>query len=153
MPDEKAEKRAEQDREEGKSPSTQAGEFVKEEMDHIREGKHGARSSKQAIAVGLSRARRAGVKLPPPAKGRASEGTRKKAELDVKKGASKTKRATSSKRSKATSKALKREGHKAASKKSLSAQAKKAASRRTSSERSRSAKKAAATRKAHQRSR
>jgi hypothetical protein len=70
MPDPETLERAKQDEEEGKSPSTQAGEFVKEEMDHIREGKHGARSTKQAIAIGLSKARRAGVQLKPPAPGK-----------------------------------------------------------------------------------
>lgn len=71
MPEETAKQRAEEDRREGKSPSTQAGEFVREEIPHVREGKHGARSPQQAIAIGLSKARRAGVKLPPPkARGR-----------------------------------------------------------------------------------
>jgi Family of unknown function (DUF6496) len=72
--------RARRDRREGKAPSTQAGEFVREEIEHIREGKHGARSTKQAIAIGLSKARRAGVNLPPPKKGEASTRTRKKAQ-------------------------------------------------------------------------
>ncbi len=75
--------RAEQDKREGKAPSTQAGEFVREEMEHIRRGKHGARSSRQAIAIGLSKARRAGVPLPPPKKGRTSERTRRSAEARV----------------------------------------------------------------------
>src|SRR5213594_4965717 len=80
MPEEETIERAREDEREGKSPSTQAGEFVREEMEHIREGKHGARSTKQAIAIGLSKARRAGVKLPPPAKGTVPESTRKSAE-------------------------------------------------------------------------
>ena len=71
MPEQETIKRAEEDAREGKAPSTQAGEFVREEMEHIRQGKHGARSTKQAIAIGLSKARRAGVKLPPPAVGQA----------------------------------------------------------------------------------
>jgi hypothetical protein len=79
MPDKKTMERVREDRREGKSASTQAGEFVREEMEHIREGKHGARSAKQAIAIGLSKARRAGVKLPPPKPGRASARTRKQA--------------------------------------------------------------------------
>ena len=86
MPDKETLERAREDKREGKSPSTQAGEFVREEMDHIREGKHGARSTKQAIAIGLSKARRAGVKLPPPKKGRTSARTRKKAAQDYRKG-------------------------------------------------------------------
>ena len=77
MPEKRTMERAARDRRQGKAPSTQAGEFVREEMDHIREGKHGARSSKQAIAIGLSKARRAGVDLPPPKSGSAR--TRKSA--------------------------------------------------------------------------
>src|SRR4051794_30705956 len=100
MPEKKTLARARRDKRAGKSPSTQAGEFVKETIDHIREGKHGARSTKQAIAIGLSKARRAGVKLKPPAKGKASAATRKKAAQDVK--ASKSKKPTSRKRSQAT---------------------------------------------------
>src|SRR5262252_5906643 len=88
MPDKETLERAEEDRREGKSASTQAGEFVHEEIEHIREGKHGARSTKQAIAIGLSKARRAGVKLPPPKEGTASESTRSQAARDVRKGSS-----------------------------------------------------------------
>lgn len=147
MPEKETLERAEEDKREGKSPSTQAGEFVKEEIEHIREGKHGARSAKQAIAIGLSKARRAGVKLPPPEKGKASRKTRKQAARDLRKGQSSSKSKTSAKRSRASSKALKREGRKAASKTALSRHASKAASRRSKAERSRSAKKAARTRK------
>ena len=86
MPEKKTFKRARRAKREGKSPTTQAGEFVREEMHHIREGKHGARSPKQAIAIGLSKARQAGVKLPPPEKGEASEKTRKSAERAYRKG-------------------------------------------------------------------
>jgi hypothetical protein len=86
MPEKKTVERARKDAREGKAPTTQAGEFVREEMEHIRKGKHGARNTKQAIAIGLSKARRAGVDLPPPKKGRASERTRKRAERDVAKG-------------------------------------------------------------------
>ena len=130
MPEKRTLARAKQDKREGKASSTQAGEFVREEMDHIRKGKHGARSTKQAIAIGLSKARRAGVKLKPPKKGKASERTRKQAERDYKKGQSGTRRKTSAKRSRATSNALKREGRSAASKKSLSRQARSAARKR-----------------------
>jgi len=150
MPEKETLERAEEDKREGKSPSTQAGEFVKEEMDHIREGKHGARSTKQAIAIGLSKARRAGVKLKTPKKGQASEKTRKQAASAAKKGSSSRKAKPSAKRSRATSGALKREGHQAASKKALSRQAKSAAAKRSKASRSRSAKKAAATRRANE---
>ena len=84
IPEEETIERAREDEREGKAPSTQAGEFVREEVEHIREGKHGARSTKQAIAIGLSKARRAGVKLPPPKKGAASKETRRKAKRDLK---------------------------------------------------------------------
>lgn len=144
MPEKKTNQRARKDRQEGKAASTQAGEYVKETMDHIREGKHGARSTKQAIAIGLSKARRAGVKLKAPAKGKASEATRQKAKQDLAKG--ETHRAPSRKRSQATTKALQREGTAAASKKALSRQAHAAAGKRTAAERSASAKKAARTR-------
>src|SRR6185437_14405960 len=84
MPDKETMEAAREDLREGKSPSTAAGEFVREEIDHVREGKHGARSTKQAIAIGLSKARRAGIDLPPPAKGEASEETRASAKRAVK---------------------------------------------------------------------
>ena len=90
MPEQETFERARKDKAEGKAPSTQAGEFVREEMHHIREGKHGARSTKQAIAIGLSKARRAGVKLPPPKKGKASAETRRSAMRDYAKGRSST---------------------------------------------------------------
>ncbi|HEY1252078.1 MAG TPA: DUF6496 domain-containing protein [Thermoanaerobaculia bacterium] len=147
MPEKETLKHAEEDKREGKSPSTQAGEFVHEEMDHIKEGKHGARSTKQAIAIGLSKARRAGVKLPPPKKGSASSATRKRASRDVAKGRSAKTRRTSRTRSRATSKALRREGHSAASRSSLARQARSSARRRGAAARSRAAKKAARTRK------
>ena len=144
MPEKETLERAEEDKEEGKAPSTQAGEFVREEIEHVREGKHGARSTKQAIAIGLSKARRAGVDLPPPKKG--SKKTRKQAARDVQKGKKKgTKK--SAKRSRATSRALKREGSIAASQRALSRHARKAAKKRSPASRSRSAKKAAKTRK------
>ena len=122
--------RARQDKKrEGKAPSTQAGEFVREEMEHIRQGKHGARSTKQAIAIGLSKARRAGVELAPPEPGTTSESTRKQAKRELKSASTGAKK-VSAKRSAATTKALKREGHAAASKKSLSVHAKKVAAKR-----------------------
>lgn len=145
MPEKETLERAEEDKREGKSPSTQAGEFVHEEIEHIREGKHGARSTKQAIAIGLSKARRAGVKL--PASKSASKQTRAQAARDTRKGRSSGSRKTSAKRSRATSRALKREGHGAASRAALSRQARSAAAKRSASSRSRAAKKAAATRK------
>ncbi len=130
MPEKRTLNRARKDAQEGKAPSTQAGEFVREEMDHIREGKHGARSAKQAIAIGLSKARRAGVKLAPPKKGTASEATRKKAAQDTKAGKSPGKHQPSAKRSRAVSAALKREGHSAASHSALSKQARQSAASR-----------------------
>jgi hypothetical protein len=145
MPEKETLERAKQDAREGKAPSTQAGEFVREEIEHVREGKHGARSAKQAIAIGLSKARRAGVKLPAPKQ--ASQETRKQAARDTRKGESAGKRKTSATRSRATSRALKREGTSAASKTALSRHARNAAAKRSPAARSRSAKKAAATRK------
>lgn len=150
MPEKETLERSQKDKAEGKSPSTQAGEFVREEMDHIREGKHGARSTKQAIAIGLSKARRAGVKLKPPAAGKSSPRVRKQAERDPRKGSS-AKKKTSAMRSRATEKALQREGHSAASRSALSKQAKSAAKKRSASSRSASAKKAARTRKKNER--
>jgi hypothetical protein len=144
MPERKTIERARRDARQGKAPSTQAGEFVREEMEHIREGKHGARSTKQAIAIGLSKARRAGVKLRPPAKGRASEKTRKSAASAYRKGQRGER--ISPKRSHARVKALKREGRRAASHAALSRQAKSVARRRGSRARSASAHKAAQTR-------
>ena len=152
MPDKETLERAQEDAREGKSPSTQAGEFVKEEMDHIREGKHGAASTKQAIAIGLSKARRAGVKLPPPKKGKTSAATRSKAARDLKKGQSSAKKKTSATRSRATSNALKRQGRSAASHSALSKQAKTSARQRGSTARKQAAKKAVRTKGAAGRS-
>jgi uncharacterized protein DUF6496 len=132
MPEKETLERAEQDKREGKSPSTQAGEFVREEIHHIREGKHGAASAKQAVAIGLSKARRAGVELPPPKKGRVSEKTRKAAERDAKRGRS-SKKKVSAKRSRSSESALKRKPRSAASHKALSRQAKSAARARKKS--------------------
>ena len=146
MPEKRTIERARRDRREGKSASTQAGEFVREEMDHIREGKHGARSSKQAIAIGLSKARRAGVNLKPPSKGTTSERTRKSAARAYARGHGAPPRAKSSaRRSRATLAALKREGRGAASHRALATQASRAASRRSASSRSATARKASAT--------
>jgi len=144
MPEEETLERAREDAAEGKSPSTQAGEFVREEIEHVREGKHGARSAKQAIAIGLSKARRAGVKLPAPDPAKTSASTRRKALSDSKK--SRRPRKTSAKRSRATLRALKKEGRQAASSKALSRQAKSSAMQRTRKERSAAGKKAAKTR-------
>ena len=146
MPEQETIERAREDKAEGKAPSTQAGEFVREEMHHIREGKHGARSTKQAIAIGLSKARRAGVKLPPPRKGTTSEKTRRSAQRAYRKGQSHSIRKPSAKRSRATQRALRREGHSAASHTALSRQARSAAHRRPARARSASARKAARTR-------
>jgi hypothetical protein len=132
MPEKKTTERARKAAREGKAPTTQAGEFVHEEIDHVREGKHGARSTKQAIAIGLSKARRAGVKLPPPKKNSASEETRAKAERDYKKGQSGNTNKPSPRRSRATQGALKREGRAAASHKALSKQARGSAKARRS---------------------
>lgn len=152
MPEKTTIERAKKDKREGKSASTQAGEFVREEIEHVRRGKHGARSTEQAIAIGLSEARRAGVNLPPPKKGKASDSTIKRAERDraaAKKG---TSRKPSPKRSRATKKALKREGHSAASKQAVAKHARKAARKRSAGERSAAAKKAARTKGAQVRS-
>jgi hypothetical protein len=130
---------------EGKSPSTQAGEFVREEMHHVREGKHGARSPKQAIAIGLSKARRAGVRLRPLRRGKASARTRKQASRDYRKGRSHTRRRPSARRSRATRGALRREGRSAASRRSLSRQARTTARSRGSTSRHRAARKAVRT--------
>ena len=122
MPEQETIRRAKRKKQEGKTPSTQAGEFVKEEMHHIREGKHGARSTKQAIAIGLSKARRAGVDLKPPRKGQTSERTRRSAERAYKKGQRGSSHKPTPRRSRATLRALKREGHGAASRQALSKQ-------------------------------
>src|SRR5215813_9631162 len=128
MPEKETIARARRDRRSGKSASTQAGEFVREEMHHVREGKHGARSPKQAIAIGLSKARRAGVKLQPPEKGQTSEKTRRSAQHAISR--SRSRRRPSTRRSRAVRTALRREGRSAASRRSLSGQARTAARRR-----------------------
>src|SRR5437870_166683 len=128
MPEKKTLERARKDKKQGKAPTTQAGEFVKEEIHHVREGKHGARSAKQAIAIGLSKARRAGVKLKPPKSG--SKRTKTQAKRDS--AASRSHRQPSAKRSRATSRALKREGRSAASRSSLSRHTRQTARSRSS---------------------
>jgi len=144
MPDKDTIERARKDAQEGKSPSTQAGEFVQEEIEHIRQGKHGVRSTKQAIAIGLSKARRAGVNLPPPKEGSVSEKTRAQAARESAKGQEKG--PVSRKRSRATITALQREGTEAVSPQALSRQAKASARKRGPESRSRAAQKAARTR-------
>ena len=129
MPEKATLERARKDRRAGKSASTQAGEFVREEIHHIREGKHGARSAKQAIAIGLSKARRAGVKLRAPGPG-TSRATKRRAARDTRKGASGETAAPSRRRSRATRSALEREGHSAASHEALARQARGSARRR-----------------------
>ena len=130
MPEQQTLERARKAKREGKAPTTQAGEFVREEIEHVRQGKHGARSTKQAIAIGLSKARRAGVKLKPPRKGQTSERTRKNASRAYRAGQGRPRRKPAARRSRATSRALKREPRRAASRKALSAQARSAAARR-----------------------
>ena len=136
MPEKETVEAAKRDKAEGKSPSTQAGEFVREEMHHVREGKHGARSTKQAIAIGLSKARRAGVKI--PRKGTAAKRGRKST-------GRKRARRPSATRSRAIRRALRREGHSAASRRSLARQARSSARRRGARNRSAAARKAART--------
>lgn len=149
MPDKETTRRARQDRREGKSPGTQAGEFVREEIEHIREGRHGARSTRQAIAIGLSKARRAGVDLPPPRKGSAE--VRHKAEQDLQTGR-KPARKVSRTRARATTEALEKEGTAAASRTALARQGKAAARKRSAADRSAAARKAARTKGAKGRS-
>ena len=143
MPDKKTIEAAERDKRAGKSPSTQAGEFVREEIEHIRKGEHGARSAKQAIAIGLSKARRAGVKLKPPKKGTVSKRALKSAKQAYEKG--QRHEPISKTRSRAGVRALKKESTAAASHTALSRQAHAAAMKRRGKERSASAKKAVAT--------
>src|SRR5579872_516734 len=143
MPEKETLDRARKDKRQGKAPSTQAGEFVREEMDHIREGKHGARSTKQAIAIGLSKARRAGVDLPAPKRGSAK--MKAQAKRDSAKGKRSPGKTPSATRSRATEKALQREGHSAASRSSLSRQARTSARTRGHANRSQAARRAVVT--------
>jgi len=145
MPLKRTIEKARKDRRQGKSPSTQAGEFVREEIDKIRRGEHGARSTKQAIAIGLSEARRAGVKLPPPKRGQVTERTRKSAEYAYEAGQGKRQTRGRPRVSRAVSQGLKREPHNTVSRKALSRQAHSAAGRRTAAQRSAAARQAART--------
>jgi hypothetical protein len=145
MPEKKTIEKAREDKREGKAPSTQAGEFVREEVHKIRRGEHGARSPEQAIAIGLSKARRAGVDLPPPKKGRVKERTRKSAGYAYEAGQHERKPKRRPRVAHAVSEVLKKEPRDTASHEALSQHAKRAATRRKSSERSAAAKKAAAT--------
>lgn len=145
MPQKKTIQRARRDAREGKSASTQAGEFVREEIDKIRRGEHGARSTKQAIAIGLSEARRAGVKLPPPKKGRVSERTRRSAEYAYEAGQGKRKTTRRPRVSRAVSRVLKGEPRSTASHAALSRQARSASRRRTAAQRSAAARQGART--------
>ena len=146
MPERQTIERSREDKRRGMSPTTQAGEVVREEIHHVREGKHGARSTKQAIAIGLSKARRAGVDLPPPKRGKTTERTRESAKRAYERGQGELpKRPPSAKRSRAIHRALQREGTSAASKTALSKQAHAAAGQRTAEERSPAARKAAKT--------
>jgi len=144
MPEQATRERARKAKREGKAPTTQAGEFVHEEIEHIREGKHGARSAKQAIAIGLSKARRAGVKLPKPPAG-ATERTKQSAASADRAAKRGTRKRPSPKRARAAERALKRESRAAASHTALARQARSAAKRRSSSARSAAARKAART--------
>lgn len=151
MPQKSTIKKAQRDKREGKSPGTQAGEFVHDEIEKIRRGKHGARNTKQAIAIGLSEARRAGVDLKPPKKGKTSEKTRRSAESAYRKG--QRHEPVSQTRSHAREESLKREPTSSASHEALSRQAHSAAMERTAAERSASARKAAETKGSRERSR
>lgn len=143
--DQAAMERAKQAEQEGKAPTTQAGEFVREEIHHVRGGKHGARSPEQAIAIGLSKARRAGIELPPPPAEKVGEEVREKAQRDLRKGRAAIKKKPAAKRSLAVSRALKREGRQAASRESLARQTRKAARKRGPAARHRAAMKAVRT--------
>ncbi len=146
MPDKQTIEKARRDKREGKSASTQAGEFVRAEIDKIRHGEHGARSAKQAIAIGLSEARRAGVDLPPPRKGTTKRSTRKSAKYAYEAGQGKRRTKRRPRVSRAVKKVLEREPRSTVSRKALSRQARGAAKRRSASQRSAAAKKAARTR-------
>jgi len=135
MPEQETVRRAERDLEEGKSPSTAAGEFVHEEIEHVREGKHGARFPQQAIAIGLSKARRAGVPLPPPKKGRTKESMRKNAEREYKAGQSGESHSPSPPASRARERVLQEEPHRAASHAALSRQTRASSHKRSAQDR------------------
>lgn len=145
MPSRQVLERAARDKREGKAPTTQAGEFIREEIHHIREGKHGARSPQQAIAIGLSKARRAGVELKPPGEEQ-SASTRRKAARDYARGhGAPPRRRSTGRRRAATSRALQRESHTSASPRALAEQGHSATRRRSPTSRSNSARKAVRT--------
>jgi len=147
MPERRTLERARADRRQGKAASTQAGEFIREQFRHIREGRHGARSAKQAIAIGLSEARRAGVALAPPSAAKTSAESRKRAARDYARGqGTAPKQKSTARRSRASENALKRESPAAASPQALSRQARSAAARRSPAEKSAAARHAARTR-------
>jgi hypothetical protein len=145
MPEKMTLERAQEDLREGKSATTAAGEFVHEEIEHVREGKHGVRSPKQAIAIGLSKARRAGIPLPPPKSGKVKEETRKSAERDYQKGQSGENHKPSRRASEAREEVLAREPRSSVSHKSLSKQSRAAARGRSREERHQSAERAVKT--------
>ena len=145
MPEKRTLERAKEDLREGKSPSTAAGEFVHEEIEHVREGKHGARSPQQAVAIGLSKARRAGIPLPPPKRGKVKESTRMSAEREYRKGQAGDEHKPSRRASQAREEVLEREPRSSASHKSLSKQSRTAAGKRSSEERHRAARRAVQT--------
>jgi hypothetical protein len=153
MPNRRVMQRAKRDRREGKAATTQAGEFVREEIHHVRQGRHGARSPQQAIAIGLSKARRAGIELAPPAPGQTTAGARRRAQRDYARGhgAPRRQRATAKRRA-ATSRAIRRESHASASRRALAAQAHAAASRRGPARRAAAARRAVRTKGAARRS-
>lgn len=145
MPERKTIEAARRDKAAGKSPAVQAGEFVREEIHKIRRGEHGARSPEQAIAIGLSQARRAGVDLPPPPRGKVSERTRKSAERAYAAGQDRHRPRHSERRARAVTAALKREPRSTVSRAALSEHAREAAARRPPSQRSAAARRAAET--------
>jgi hypothetical protein len=145
MPEKRTVERARRDKREGKAASTQAGEFVREQIDKIRHGAHGAKSTKQAIAIGLSEARRAGVDLPPPAKGKAKTSTRKSAKYAYEAGQGKRKTTRRPRVSRAVTEVLKKEPRSTVSRAALSRQTKSAAAKRSAADRAAAAKKAART--------
>ena len=152
MPDKRTIEKAREDKRRGKSPSTQAGEFVHAEIDKIRRGKHGARSPQQAIAIGLSEARRAGVDLRPPKKGRTKASTRRSAEYAYEAGQGKRKPRRRPRVSHAVENVLKREPRSSASHQALSQQTKRASAKRSAASRTAAARKAAKTKGARGRS-
>src|SRR5579862_5559376 len=145
MPEKSTMERAKEDMREGKSPKTAAGEFIHEEIEHVREGKHGVRSPQQAIAIGLSKARRAGIPVPPPAKGRTKESTRQGAKRDYEKRQSGNDEMPSPRASRAREEVLKHEPRSTVSHQALSRQAKKASQSRSGRERHEAAAKAVRT--------